>query len=113
MMQVYAWAGMLVSYSQNGGIVQAAKDTFSGEKPCALCCKIAAAKKAEHNEKEPLAPLSSSLSAKLLQEMIPAGDIRLVFPRSSELPPVVFAGFQYPSELEGASPPTPPPRAAA
>lgn len=113
MMQVYAWVGMLVTYSQNDGIVQATKDTFSGEKPCGLCCKIAAARKTEHGEKEPMAPLPSTLSAKQLQEMIPAGELRVVVPRSSELPPVVFAGFLYPSGLANASPPTPPPRSVA
>ncbi len=85
-MQVCAWVGMLVSYSQNDGIVQAAKDTFSGEKPCELCCKIAAARKQENESKEPLAPLTSTLSMKQLQEILPTAEIHLNFPRPTEPP---------------------------
>ncbi|MEO8614328.1 MAG: hypothetical protein ABI600_04245, partial [Luteolibacter sp.] len=111
-MQVYAWAGMLVSYSQDGGIVKAAKETFSGEKPCALCCKIAKARQAEQEEnKQPLAPVSDSKLAKQLQEMIPANDIRMVFPRPVALPPVMFTGTLFSNRMASASPPTPPPRA--
>jgi hypothetical protein len=110
MMQVYAWAGMLVTYSQNDGLVQAAKDTFSGEKPCGLCHKIAAARDAERESPQPLAPSSPSFSGKLLQEMIPAAQICLVFPSACELPAAVFTVAAEPRGLFAACPPTPPPR---
>ncbi|MEO8614140.1 MAG: hypothetical protein ABI600_03285 [Luteolibacter sp.] len=113
MMQVYAWAGMLVCYSQDDGIVKAVKETFSGEKPCALCCKITAALKAERDGKEPLVPFSSSLSAKQLKEMIATREVRLVFPRPCALPPAEFSGVLSPNGMAPASPPTPPPRVAA
>lgn len=109
-MQVYAWAGMLVTYSQDGGIVKAAKETFSGEKPCALCCRIAAAKKSDTENPEPLAPVSGSQLAKQLQEMIPAGEIHLVFSRPCELPSVPFTGIRLSSGNVADSPPVPPPR---
>jgi hypothetical protein len=112
-MQIYAWAGMLVSYSQDGGIVKAAKETFSGEKPCALCCKIAKAREVEHQGKEPLSPISGSQLAKQLQELIPAGEIRLTFSRPGDLPPVPFTGVFHPNGMATATPPTPPPRIAA
>ncbi len=103
---------MLVSYSQDGGIVKAAKETFSGEKPCALCCKIATARQAAQEEnKEPLAPVSDSKLAKQLQEMIPATDIHMVFSRPVALPPVRFIGIRFYNGMASASPPTPPPRA--
>ena len=112
MMQVCAWAGMLVSYSQDGGIVKAAKETFSGEKPCALCCKIAKARQAERNENdEPLAPVPSNKLAKQLQEMIPASDVRVVFSRPVALPAMVFTSLHISNGLASESPPTPPPRA--
>ena len=113
-MQVYAWAGMLVSYSQDGGIVNAAKETFSGEKPCALCCKIAKARKAEQEDnREPLAPITNNKLGKQLQEMVPATDIRIVFSRPVALPLVVSTGICISNGLASASPPTPPPRAVA
>ncbi len=110
MIQVYAWAGMLVSYSQDGGIINAARDTFSGEKPCGLCSKIAAAREVDQKSGQPLVPLSSSLSAKQLAEMIPATVIRLRFPRPCELPPVQFTGVFSSHGMACATPPTPPPR---
>ncbi len=105
-MQVYAWAGMLVSYSQDDGLLQAAKDTFSGEKPCKLCCKIAEAKK-ESPDKAPLAP---AVSGKLLQDMIASEVVTAVPPRFTDLTNVVFPGMKLPVEIGGAAPPTPPPR---
>ncbi len=113
MMQIYAWAGMLVSYSQDDGIIKAAKETFSGEKPCALCCKITAALKAEHDGKEPRVPFSTSLSAKQLKEMIATCEVQLVFPRSRVLTPVVFPGIFCSNGMVSASPPTPPPQVPA
>ncbi|MEO5712270.1 MAG: hypothetical protein ABIT37_02180 [Luteolibacter sp.] len=109
-MQIYAWAGMLVTYSQDGGIVQAAKETFSGEKPCALCCHIAAAQKKDSEQPEPIAPVSGSQLAKQLQEMIPAGEIHLVFSLPGEPPPVPFTGIHLSSGSAADSPPVPPPR---
>lgn len=54
LMQCYAWLGMIVTYSQDGGLVRATRDTFSGEKPCALCHKIASAKAADQeNDSSP------------------------------------------------------------
>lgn len=109
-MQIYAWAGMLVTYSQDGGIVKAAKETFSGEKPCALCCHIAAEQKKDSERPEPIAPVSGSQLAKQLQEMIPAGEIHLTFPRPCEPPPVPFAGVELSNGDAANAPPVPPPR---
>jgi hypothetical protein len=111
-MQGYAWIGMLVSYSQQDGIIQATKDTFSGEKPCKLCCKIVEEKKQDRNPKDPVAP-ASTLSAKLVQEMLPARITFLSPPASIDLPPVVFPGVQTPIDILRASPPVPPPCRAA
>ena len=106
-LQGYAWIGMLVSYSQQDGIVQAAKDTFSGERPCKLCCKIAQERQQEQT-KDPIAPVSP-LSLKLVQEMLPARATVLTHPAGTELPPVVFPGIQVPADFPKASPPVPPP----
>jgi hypothetical protein len=109
LMQVYAWVGMLVTYSQNDGIIQATKDTFSGEKPCKLCCKIEAAR--EPAKDQPVAPISTSVSVKQLQEMIPAGQITALSPPSPrELSPITFPRGHLFHDAISASPPTPPPR---
>jgi hypothetical protein len=39
--QSIAWMGMIVSYSQEQGLKQAITDTFSGDRPCHLCIKLA------------------------------------------------------------------------
>jgi hypothetical protein len=36
-LQLLAWAGMLISYSAEDGLARGLQDTFSGERPCALC----------------------------------------------------------------------------
>ncbi len=112
-MQACAWAGMLVTYSQDDGLVQAAKDTFSGEKPCGLCDKIAAARETEGKGEEPLLPFSSGLSAKLMQEMIPTTEIRTLRPRFHLVSPPGFTPVASSFGESASSPPTPPPRFAA
>jgi hypothetical protein len=109
LVQVYAWAGMLVSYSQDDGLLQAAKDTFSGEKPCELCHKIAAAKQSEPDgDKEPLTPLGSG---KLLQEMIATEVVDARPPRATDFVADGFACVLPPLECGSSAPPIPPPRA--
>jgi hypothetical protein len=36
-LQIAAWSGMLVSYSQHSGIVEGVVQTFDGNHPCGLC----------------------------------------------------------------------------
>jgi hypothetical protein len=109
LVQTYAWAGMLVSYSKEDGLLKGAKETFSGEKPCALCCKIAEAKKSGGKSNE----LPVSPTVKLLKEMLPSSPLALSPPRSTEAPKVVFPGMNLPVETGGCAPPVPPPRNVA
>lgn len=53
-LQLVAWAGMLVSYSMEDGLAEGVKDTFSGERPCALCRCIDSA---EEKESPPVLPV--------------------------------------------------------
>ena len=46
-LQVVAWAGMVVTYSQTGPMSEAVAKTFDGQHPCKLCKEIANAKKGE------------------------------------------------------------------
>jgi hypothetical protein len=110
-MQGVAWVGMLVSYSKTDGLAKAAADTFSGEKPCELCCKIIEAKQEDARKGQPGSPDMVAL-AKLRHEMLPAQDLRLKPPVASELP---FARSLPPVLLTGIghdSPPSPPPQVA-
>lgn len=39
-LQAVAWISMLANYSLENGVAQGVVDTFSGERPCAMCMKI-------------------------------------------------------------------------
>lgn len=111
-MQVVAWSTMLVNYSKQDGILQATKDTFSGEKPCELCRKIQLAQSVPTEHESP-APPPSALSLKQFQEMLPAKELILPSPRSSL---IVFSQF-LPARLSRGiaadAPLVPPPCLAA
>jgi len=109
LIRVYAWANMLVSYSQDSGIVQATKDTFSGEKPCHLCEKIASDKISERSGSEPALPFSQ-ISLKTLQEMIPSKNVFLAAPRGIAWQPSAFGALHTSDGINAAAPPLPPPR---
>ena len=111
LVQTYAWAGMLVSYSKEDGLLKGAKETFSGEKPCALCCKIADAKKSGSDGKSKELPVSPTV--KLLKEMLPSSPLALSPPRFTEAPKVMFPGMNLPVERCACAPPVPPPRLVA
>lgn len=112
LIQGYAWVSMLVTYSQDGGFVQAAKDTFSGEKPCELCTRIASAREAAPAQQEPLAPAPVS-SSKLLQEIIASEPLALKLPRATDvILPAFPSACGFPGHDRDA-PPVPPPCRAA
>jgi hypothetical protein len=52
-LQSVAWGQMLNDYSRGGSFTTAVEKTFSGKYPCAMCRKIAEAKKQEE-QKAPL-----------------------------------------------------------
>jgi hypothetical protein len=86
LIQTCAWIGMIVTYSQKDGIAQGVRDTFSGEKPCHLCTKIATAKKDE--SKQPLSKdVDLSALSKLRTECLAQEIIRLKPPHHVEHQP--------------------------
>lgn len=107
MLQVYAWANMLVSYSQESSFSQAVTDTFSGEKPCCLCEKIAASKSSEKENKNTPFPPGSS---KLFQDLFPPTLASLKDPFSSPFPHPAFLPGSIPLSPPASGPPVPPPR---
>ena len=108
LLQGYAWVGMLVSYSQQDGLLKATKDTFSGEKPCKLCCKIADAKASDPETKDPVAP-APTFPGKLIQELLPPRETVMNPPKATDLPAIDFPGIQFPPGSPKARPPVPPP----
>jgi len=108
MLQVYAWAAMLVDYSQDDGLLQAAKDTFSGEKPCGLCSVIKSARQSEPEDKVPASP-ASALAAKPVCDMLPMGEVVIQPPAAIEVPAVGFVELARACGIGPAAPPSPPP----
>ena len=49
-LQAIAWAGMVISYSQDASLTEAVVKTFDGKHPCPLCKQIA---KGKQSEKKP------------------------------------------------------------
>ena len=82
MLQCVAWAGMLWSYSEEGGLLKAAEDTFSGGKPCCLCEAIAEAKQGEPNSPEPM----QTKSQEKLKDLQCPQALYLKSPHGIELP---------------------------
>jgi hypothetical protein len=50
LLQTLAWGNMLVSYSQQASLSEAAKKTFDGEHPCSLCKVVSESKKQEQKK---------------------------------------------------------------
>lgn len=55
-LQVVAWTGMVVTYSQTAPVSQAVAKTFDGQHPCKLCKEIANAKKGEQKNEYKFEP---------------------------------------------------------
>ena len=52
--QEIAWAGMLVRYTQERGLVRGVAETFDGDHPCAMCLKAEKLREEERGDQEPL-----------------------------------------------------------
>ena len=52
-LQMVAWTGMVVAYSQHASIGEALAKTFDGKHPCNLCNSISKARKSEKKSDTP------------------------------------------------------------
>ncbi len=52
--QEVAWARMLVSYTQERGLLRGVTETFDGRHPCAMCVKAEAMREDEKKRQDPL-----------------------------------------------------------
>lgn len=107
--QVYAWTNMLVSYSQKSTLSKAVADTFSGEKPCHLCDKIAEVKSKETDGGKKETPVPPSAS-KLFHDLFAPTLVSLKDPFPSPFPQPAFLTGAEPLSLPAYGPPVPPPR---
>jgi len=101
-MQVVAWAGMLISYSQGGDLPGAIEMTFDGEHPCAMCKVI---KAEQTNTKPDHIQACSALRILLFIESIPAWVQNSVLLETLSRRPLPLTSFSGQPEL-------PPPRSA-
>lgn len=50
--QGVAWTTMLISFSQNGTLIEAVEKTFDGDHPCPLCCAVKEGKAKENQQEQ-------------------------------------------------------------
>ncbi|NJR43251.1 MAG: hypothetical protein HC767_11935 [Akkermansiaceae bacterium] len=97
---------MLVDYSRENGLVQGAKDTFSGEKPCRLCRQI---QSAEKQEKQNPLRLPKERLLKLMECLIRSKDISVPSPTFSTVRKIAFVDAALSAGIGPNAPPVPPP----
>jgi hypothetical protein len=110
LVQVVAWGNMIAQYSGESGIIKGVQDTFSGDRPCRLCCKISEARESDPENKKPVIPNKDQGPLKCLTEMLPLHEEVISAPLAMIL---AASSFAQPSELGdtfGSAPPSPPPR---
>ncbi|MGC4016513.1 MAG: hypothetical protein QM755_18620 [Luteolibacter sp.] len=111
LVQACAWANMLVTYSQQDGFAKAAADTFSGDKPCEMCCKIASAKQNDAKKQGPGSP-EVPFGAKLRHELLPTDNPVLKTPVARDIPVAIPVSPTLLVGIGQDSPPSPPPQVA-
>jgi hypothetical protein len=104
--QIYAWTTMLVNYSQEDGLLQGVKDTFSGEKPCALCCKL---KSSEKRETDHPVDVPTKLSIKPTEQLMRTTDVVVPSPTVGLLQTLSFIDSALSAGIHPDAPPVPPP----
>lgn len=113
-LQSLAWAGMLVCYSAEDGLVRGVVDTFSGERPCALCLKV---REMDRKTPEPVLPTGDDQRrlAEALAQSLRATDLTELPPPPARTPGLWDVGLidEKRPEDPGSGPEPPPPRRCA
>lgn len=85
-LQQVAWAGMLVSYTQEKGLARGVVETFDGMHPCGLCEKVEVLRQSGKND-DPLNPPPEKKNLRLSWgEMVAANPFALPNIPGRELP---------------------------
>jgi hypothetical protein len=100
-LQMGAWADMLLRYSQHAGLVAGISQTFDGEHPCPICKAIRAGKKQEQKK----APL---LNSELKKDYLATWNH---FQVRQEWAEVVYPRLAEALQALAVEPAVPPPRA--
>lgn len=101
-LQLSAWAGMLVRYSQQGPVGEAISKTFDGQHPCRLCQLVRQGRAEEHSKESAVVVLK-------LDGLAPVVGESLFIPRPTGR--AVGFPFAMMAPRRPDSPPVPPPRA--
>jgi len=111
-LQAVAWVSMLANYSLENGVAQGVVDTFSGERPCAMCLMIADTDFDGNGSSEAPLPERRGFSQSLPQEWQTARRTHLAPPAGRVLEMHVGrATAAIDADSRGpARPDTPPPR---
>ncbi len=102
-LQITAWTGMVIRYSEESGLARGIERTFSGEEPCQLCHVVERAQE-ESEQQKPAVPARAQLES----EVFEAPESLVGYPSSFDLleyPQLVGNGAQRKYEV-----PVPPPR---
>ena len=78
-LQVPAWAGMLVNYSRDNGLAEAAEMTFDGDHPCPMCCAIEKAQTEDADHQ-----MTASISTLKIILFLEAESLQLHLPATTE-----------------------------
>jgi len=97
--QVVAWAGMVISYSQNAPLTEAVAKTFDGQHPCKLCKQIAKSKRSEKK---------TDCKSELKKLEFPCARVCFIFQAPSSFSEVRAANDD--ADLLNHAPAVPPPR---
>ena len=98
-LQAVAWAGMIVSYSQEAPLGEAVVKTFDGQHPCTLCKQIAKGKRSEKK---------SDYKFELKKLEFPYASFAFIFHAPSSFREVRAGNDR--ADLLAQAPPNPPPR---
>jgi hypothetical protein len=107
-MQMFAWATMIVDYSAEKGLKEGIKDTFDGNHPCELCCSIEKSKKEDRNPSK--LPWSKGLTKLDLTNLLPTEFLVTKKPKWDEFIPTGYSSPDSYISRFRTSPETPPPR---
>lgn len=112
LMQCVAWAGMLVSYSQEGTVAEAVEKTFDGEHPCPLCLAIEKSKEKQPSSGVPNRTPSGGDVLKHCKDMLPLELCTVPLMPACHERAEKPGGADETGRRRNTEPPSPPPRDA-
>lgn len=75
--QEIAWAGMLVSYTRDRGLVRGVAETFNGKHPCKMCAKATEMRRGEAPGNPEEKPATARRISLAWSEMVPSEGLKM------------------------------------